>query len=72
VCCAVSCESIPEPVVEQEEEALQDSTQFIKKKQPSKRVKSKSGKTDTHTHTHTHTHTLLLVCFSWSSAQAFI
>ncbi|XP_077056310.1 protein PTHB1 isoform X2 [Siphateles boraxobius] len=38
----VSCESIPEPMVEQEEEALQDSTQFIKKKQPSKRVKSKS------------------------------
>ncbi|KAK7157146.1 hypothetical protein R3I93_008577 [Phoxinus phoxinus] len=38
----VSCESIPEPIVEQEEETLQDSTQFIKKKQPSKRVKSKS------------------------------
>lgn len=40
----VGCESIPEPIVEQEEEAAlqQDSAKFIKKKQSSKRVKSKS------------------------------
>ncbi|KAI7806665.1 putative protein PTHB1 [Triplophysa rosa] len=40
------CESIPEATVEQEEEPAlqQDSAKYIKKKQPSKRVKSKSGK----------------------------
>ncbi|XP_067305516.1 protein PTHB1 isoform X2 [Pseudorasbora parva] len=39
----VGCESIPEPIVELEEEAAlqQDSAKFIKKKQPSKRGKSK-------------------------------
>uniref|UniRef100_A0A672MEK3 Bardet-Biedl syndrome 9 n=1 Tax=Sinocyclocheilus grahami TaxID=75366 RepID=A0A672MEK3_SINGR len=43
----VGCESIPEPIVEQEEEPplQQDSAKYIKKKQPSKRIKSKSGKT---------------------------
>ncbi|RXN06516.1 PTHB1 isoform X1 [Labeo rohita] len=40
----VSCESIPEPIVEQEEEPplQQDVAKYIKKKQPSKRIKSKS------------------------------
>uniref|UniRef100_A0A673L9T7 PTHB1 C-terminal helix bundle domain-containing protein n=2 Tax=Sinocyclocheilus rhinocerous TaxID=307959 RepID=A0A673L9T7_9TELE len=40
----VGCESIPEPIVEQEEEPplQQDSAKYIKKKQPSKRIKSKS------------------------------
>ncbi|XP_016375732.1 protein PTHB1 [Sinocyclocheilus rhinocerous] len=40
----VGCESIPEPIVEQEEEPplQQDAAKYIKKKQPSKRIKSKS------------------------------
>lgn len=38
------CESIPEPIVEQEEEPAlqQESAKYIKKKQPSKRIKNKS------------------------------
>ncbi|XP_051576570.1 protein PTHB1 isoform X2 [Myxocyprinus asiaticus] len=38
------CEPIPEPIAEQEEEAAlqQDAAKYIKSKQPSKRVKSKS------------------------------
>uniref|UniRef100_A0A8C1ZJK8 Protein PTHB1-like n=1 Tax=Cyprinus carpio TaxID=7962 RepID=A0A8C1ZJK8_CYPCA len=41
----VGCESIPEPIVEQEEEPplQQESAKYIKKKQPSKKIKSKSG-----------------------------
>uniref|UniRef100_A0A8C1B452 Bardet-Biedl syndrome 9 n=1 Tax=Cyprinus carpio carpio TaxID=630221 RepID=A0A8C1B452_CYPCA len=40
----VGCESIPEPIVEQEEEPplQQESAKYIKKKQPSKKIKSKS------------------------------
>ncbi|XP_073781881.1 protein PTHB1 isoform X4 [Danio rerio] len=39
-----ACETIPEPIIEQDEEAplQQDAAKYIKKKQSSKRVKSKS------------------------------